>query len=455
MLSTLVVAAALGLPSGAAGPAGGCGSLPSPDGKVVRVGPNQAGDLPRIVADAGRGTTILLEDGIYTMGPGDEADRRIQFRTPNVTLRSASNDADGVVIDGEYLTNEIVMIHASNVTIGHLTITRAVDHPVHISPWPTGNAISGTRLYDLRIIDGGEQFVKVNPNGDPLVYADNGRVECSLFRMTDEGRTHVEHNFGGCYTGGIDAHGARGWKVRQNRFEGIYCAGEGLAEHAVHFWKGARGTLVENNIIINCARGIGLGLGENDGGRTYPDKAAAGYVGHFGGLIRNNVVYADVPYFDTGIELSQARGAKVYHNTIPHSPSVAGFFSSIDLRFANTSATIRNNLVEAITVRDGAAGKVNHNLQKTPLELFMNPGGTTSTSPAVPRRPSTTASRSRGPAGTSTAGDTATAAPIWGPTSSRRASFWEGSAGGSGPAPGAKPAGPHTETSHEIGLTLL
>ena len=65
------------------------------------------------------------------------------------------------------------------------------------------------------------------------------------FEMTDEGRPYVERAVGGCYTGGIDAHMARGWRVAENRFVGIYCAGEGLAEHAVHFWVGSRDTVVE------------------------------------------------------------------------------------------------------------------------------------------------------------------------------------------------------------------
>lgn len=124
-------------------------------------------------------------------------------------------------------------------------------------------------------------------------------------------------------------------------------------------------------------------------GGTYPDEPG-GYVGHYGGLIRNNVIYADVPYFDTGIELSQASGTKVFHNTIPHNIAVTSFFSSIDYRFANTSVVIRNNLVERITVREGAAGTVDHNLEGVALDLFANPVATTFTSRPAQEPRSTT-----------------------------------------------------------------
>jgi hypothetical protein len=351
-----------------------CGPLSPPSGKVVRVDPTHADRLPSIVAGAARGTTILLEDGVYTMTSGDEAGRRLIFRRRGVTLRSASNNADAVVLDGDYITNEIVAVHASDVTIAHITIREAVHHPVHVTPPEDGGNLKELRLYDVRLIDGGSQFLKVNPAGSPLSYVDDGRVECSLFRMTDGGRAHVQREPGGCYTGGIDAHSARGWVVKNNKFEGIYCAGEGLAEHAVHFWKGSRGTRVENNTILECARGIGFGLGENDGGRTYSDMPGDIYVGHYGGMIRNNVIYASHPYFDTGIELSQASGARVYHNTIPHNDGETGFFSSIDYRFPNTAVYIRNNLVERITARDGGTARVDHNLKAAPLSLFVDPG---------------------------------------------------------------------------------
>jgi hypothetical protein len=161
--------------------------------------------------------------------------------------------------------------------------------------------------------------------------------------------------------------------VRNNRFEGIYCAGEGLAEHAIHFWKRSRATLVENNVIINCASGIGFGMGDTDTGtRVYADAPYGGDLGHIDGVIRSNVIYADIDYFDTGIEIIQARQPLVVHNSVV-SWVGAGFFSSIDYRFGRTQAVIQNNLVRRITVRDGASGTVDHNLPDTPESYFVGP----------------------------------------------------------------------------------
>jgi hypothetical protein len=357
-------------------PSVGCGPLPGPTGATVMVTPTQADMLPGIVRDAAAGTTILLADGTYRMTGGDEASRRIQIDTQGLTLRSASNDATAVVIDGQYGTNEMITIGADDVTVAHITVMHAIDHPIHVSPSASGDDVTGTLLYGLRIIDGGEQFVKINSNGGRDAYCDDGRIECSTFLMTDEGRTHVERGTGGCYTGGIDTHGGRGWVVRNNTFRDIYCAGEGLAEHAIHFWTGSRDTVVENNVIVNCARGIGFGLVESGEMRAYADDPypGVGYVGHYDGIIRNNVVYADIDYFDTGIELAQARGARVIHNTVL-STAGAAFFSSIDYRYANTEVEIQNNLTRRITMRDGAGGTVDHNVETASLSDVVSAAG--------------------------------------------------------------------------------
>jgi hypothetical protein len=342
----------------------GCGPLPPPSGSVTTVKPSQANMLAAIVAGAAANSTIALEDGTYTVGAS------IWITKPGITLRSASGNRDAVVIDGSYTVNEIIDVDASSVTIADLTIQRAVQHPIHVVGSDTADT-DDVVIHGVHIVDGGQQFVKVNANAGHFV--DGGTLECSLLEMTDAGRPHIEANFGGCYTGGIDVHEARGWKIHQNTIRGIYCTNGSLAEHAIHVWTGSRDTLVERNVVVNCARGIGFGLGQTmtGGWRTYPDNPYPGMadIGHFGGIIRNNVVFASVAQFDTGIGLEQSRGTKVYHNTVVQPASA---FSSIDLRFSNTDADVRNNIVRNVTQRDGATGTNASNLQTTSTALFVD-----------------------------------------------------------------------------------
>jgi hypothetical protein len=364
---------------GASGAGSPCAPLPEPTGTLIEVTSEQAGDLPALVRDAPEGATILLGDGTYRMPDGGESARRIQIVTPGVTLRSRSGDRDAVIIDGEYATEEMITVNASNVTIADLTVMRAVHHPIHVTGGAEGD-IEGVLLHNLKIVDGGQQFVKVNTSGGtPNTYADDGVLECSHFELTDAGRPMIATEPGGCYTGGIDAHQARGWIVRENTFTGIHCTNGSLAEHAIHFWTASRDTLVERNTIVDCARGIGFGLG--DGGGNDPDRAYAddpypgvGYVGHYDGLIRNNVIATSegFEFFDTGIELEQARGTRVLHNTVIHGGSA---FASISHRFANTLVVLENNLVKSIRGRDGSTASGASNLEQAPDDLFVDAEG--------------------------------------------------------------------------------
>jgi hypothetical protein len=361
---------------GAAGTKGGavvlaCDPLAPPKGNVIKVTPSQTADLPSIIADAAPGTTISFGEGIYSPVP------RLTVKAAGVSLRSEFGNGAAVVLDGAYATDEIVVVSASNVTVADLTIKHAVNHLIHVSPPEGGPDVTGVRLYRLRLDDAGEQFVKVNPNGGRTFWVDGGSLECSALTLSADGRPHVVSLPDlPCYTGGIDAHSALGWRVRRNRFEGFWCP-IGLSEHAIHFWNSSRDTITENNVIVNSARGIGYGLGETGAVRDYLDNPypTAGFVGHYNGIIRNNVIFADIMGFDTGIALEQSRGTRVFHNTIfSTNTSTTFFFSSIDYRFSNTTGgEIRNNLVHRISMRDGAGGSVDHNLENVPALYFLNP----------------------------------------------------------------------------------
>jgi hypothetical protein len=352
-----------------------CVALPPPTGTTIQVDATQADALRGIVAAAATGTTILLQDGAYDMSGGDSS-HRLVFDTPGVTLRSLSGNRDAVVLDGSYGTNELISIYASDVTIADLTLREAYDHPIHMSGSP-GAPISGIVIHNVRIIDPGQQAIKVNPWDDGWV--DHGIIECCDIELTAAGRAQIRDS---CYTGGIDVHQAQGWVVRGNRIAGFWCS-TGLSEHGIHFWKACRDTIVEGNVIVDCARGIGFGMGYSDEDRTYPDDPypGVGYMGHIDGIIRNNFVAAADPGlfsspdgFDTGIGLEQAHGTQVVHNTVASTSDPLS--SSIEWRFDNTLAEVTNNLVSAwLLPRQGGQAVLAGNIESAPATWFVDIAG--------------------------------------------------------------------------------
>lgn len=358
-----------------------CEPLAMPSGRVVDISPGD--DLAQKTRDAQDGDVLRLADGTYDVS----ADVAMQIVAPNVTFISASRDASKVIIDGgAHAAREIIQIGASNVTIAHVTIKNARDHAIHFAP--RGTDITSGAVYGVAIVDAGQQFIKSNPtgNGTPMNHVDGVTVACSRFELTNAGRAYVPTNPDNasypCYTGGIDAHAARDWRVRQNVFTGIYCDVDSLAEHAIHFWRSGRDQVIEQNTIINCARGIGLGLGDAANGgyeRTYADDPHAAdkqdaYVGNYDGMLRNNIIYTDTNgTTDVGIGLEQALGVKVLNNTVVFAGGATG--TAIEYRFRNSLVEIRNNIATAIRQRDNARGTVMTNQLAPSVSQFADAAG--------------------------------------------------------------------------------
>jgi hypothetical protein len=344
-----------------------CLPLPAPTGNVITV--SNVSQLESAVNSASSGTTILVVDGTYNLNGV-----YLRFDTSNVTLRSASGNREAVILDGNYSTTEIIQIVASNVTIADLTLREAYDHPIHVMSTSSTDT-NGTLIYNVHIIDPGQQAIKINPVTGGH-YTDNGVIACSHIELTNTGRPHIRDN---CYTGGIDAHQSRDWVIRDNLIEGFWCS-TGLSEHGIHFWVTCRDPVVERNVLRNNARGIGFGLQENGSGRTYPDgpcpSAGGQYVDHYGGIIRNNFVFvndsalfASQYKFDCGICLWQACGSRALHNTVA---STQPPFSSIEWRFSRTNVDIINNLVTHNLMDRGGTVTLSGNLQNQPPSLFVD-----------------------------------------------------------------------------------
>ncbi len=349
-----------------------CEPLPPPSGNINNV--DTVESLQSAVNNASPGDTILIADGTYPLNGV-----YLRIDTPNVSVRSASGERSAVILDGNYITTEIFQIVASDVTIADLTLREAYDHPVHVMSTESSHTLN-TLIYNVHIIDPGQQAVKINPaaSGSLGYFADDGVIACSHIELTDAGRIHIRDN---CYTGGIDAHQAQGWMIRDNLIASFWCE-SGLSEHGIHLWRGCRDTIIERNVLNDNARGIGLGLVTSGTGRTYPEELcplASGYVDDFGGIIRNNFVsandgnlFASQYGFDCGICLWNACNAQVLNNTVFTADS-GNTFSSIEWRFPNTNAVIFNNLVNhQMRERDGALGTLTGNLTTAQASWFVN-----------------------------------------------------------------------------------
>jgi hypothetical protein len=354
-----------------------CTPLPMPTGEIITVTPSQTADLPSIVADAPSGSTILLTDGTYALNGA-----HIWMSRADVTIRSASGNRQEVVLDGNYASTEVITIAASDITIADITITKARTHAIHVVSTDQGDT-SNTRIYNVRVVDPGQQGIKINPHGARTHHVDFGTIACCEILLTDQGRPKIWEINGSCYTGGIDAHRARGWIIRDNTIQGFWCE-NGLSEHAIHFWTGSRDTLVERNTIVDNARGIGFGLRENTAdNRTYDDLDlcnGSAHAGHYDGIVRNNTVFAKRAVlfasdygFDCGICMAQACGARIVHNSVA---STQAPFSSIEWRFAKSRVELYNNLVtHNLRQREDAVETAAGNLVNAPLSLFVDGEG--------------------------------------------------------------------------------
>jgi hypothetical protein len=235
-----------------------------------------------------------------------------------------------------------------------MTLCRVGDHAIQVHGETPYDA-DGPTIRNCIFQDTGQQMVKVSYRDGEPSGSDGGLVEDCLFEFT----AGIGPQY---YIGGIDAHQAADWVVRGNEFRGIRSPDSGVAEHAVHFWSASSNTLVERNLIINCDRGIGFGLGSR---------------GHSGGIIRNNMIYhanlADRA--DVGIELESASGAVVAHNTLflEHS-----YPAAISARFgASSGLTIQNNLIHVngnspIWMRDGATSTTAGNVTNAAAGWFVD-----------------------------------------------------------------------------------
>jgi hypothetical protein len=304
--------------------------LPPASGRVVDVSTEAM--LQAAVREIASNTTIVLAPGTYRL----TSTLWINAAVTNIAIRGATGNRDEVVLDGSSGLNAVP--HGiwtgggvRDVTIADLTIRGVRQHALIFN--------AGTQrphVYNVRLVDAGQQFIKANPD-DAGNGVNDGRIEYSLIEYSVTAKD--------AYTNGVDVHGGVDWIVRDNEFRNIVSPpGAPLAGPAVLMWRGAKGTLTEGNTFLNCARGIAYGLEERPG------------FDHQGGIIRGNVfIRTRAQPGDAAIVVADSPGTQVLGNTVVVSGTYA---SPLEYRFPGAhDVVVAGNCVDgAIRSRDGASG---------------------------------------------------------------------------------------------------
>lgn len=324
--------------------------LPAPTGQVVNVSTEP--QLRNAVAALTSGTTIVIAPGTYRL----TATLYINKAVSDVVIRGASNNRGDVVLvgkgmaaagDGGVPFGIWTGGGVTRITIANLTIRDVYYHPLIFNP--------GTvqpRVYNVALIDAGQQFLKANPDGAGGG-VDGGVVEYCVFEYTT-----VANN---SYTNGVDVHTGDDWVIRHSLFRRIR-SNAGLAGPAILMWNNSRNTIVEGNTFIDNHRDIHLGLIE----RTPND--------HTGGVVRNNmIVRRPGAGGDVGIGVFDSPGTRVVHNSL----WMGGQYGTgIEYRFPDTTGVvIANNFGDtSVWARDGAGGgTVTNNVSTAVASDFISP----------------------------------------------------------------------------------
>lgn len=310
--------------------------------------------------DTGEPATILIADGSYVLDIP-----MLHVTCPGLVFRSANGDRNSVILRGpdegpEATAAHVFLVAAHDVAIADMTFGWCRYHGIQVRG-ESPHDVSGLHVHNCRIVNCNEQFIKGSSHPNDPEGAMNGIIENCEFEFTSGWAYQY-------YTGGIDIHKGINWIVRDNLFRNIRNPSDldGIAEHAVHFWKRcptqAQNVVVERNWIINCDRGIGFGLVNEAGG-------------HQGGesIIRNNMIYNDGEggHTDVGIGLEYADHVRVENNTV----FIETYWAPIEYRFpGSTDLVFYNNLTNRpIRLRNEAPEAIlSHNLERVETSWFRD-----------------------------------------------------------------------------------
>lgn len=340
----------------------GAPALAAPSGNVIHVS-NEAA-LQKAISNLTDGTTVVLANGTYNLS------RSLVIRKNNVTIRGATDSCDAVHLVGRGMENADYgnVPHGFFADVAGLTIANLAVSDVYFHPIKFNGRASSPHIYNVKLVDAGEQFIKASPRKFAQG-VDNGIVEYTIMEYT-QGPPKTDHGGGTGYTNGVDVHAGHDWIIRNNLFKNFHTpdSADNLWAPAILMWNGATGTISENNVFINVDRAVAYGLKDRSTGTD-----------HEGGVIRNNMVYYSPNInstvrkngSDATIIVWDSPNTKVLHNTILTNGNL---HHSIEFRFNTSNAVASNNLADkSINTRNGASYSGANNVFNAAPHMFADP----------------------------------------------------------------------------------
>jgi hypothetical protein len=323
-------------------------SLPLPDAATTLV--TTSAELYAAVAAAQPGDIIELAAGTYaldsTLGTPRPGTPEAPIIVRGGTLGSAileSSVVEAIHVTEAYWQFESLEMH------GVCADDSTCEHAFHITGAADATHVTGCRLVDFN--------AQIKGNGD-LVGPSGERVWPDDVQITGNELYDTRARQTANPVTKIDVVGGRRWAIRGNHIHDFEKAQGDFVSYAAFLKGNSRDGVMANNTVV-CAQAftggtrIGLSLG---GGGSGPDSIcedATCTPEHQNGTIHDNLI---AHCSDVGIYLNEATATEIAHNTIYDT-------AGVDVRFAASTATVRNNLVGgAVRDRDGGTHTESNNL---------------------------------------------------------------------------------------------
>lgn len=329
-----------------------CGSAGARDVAV-----STATELATAISAAQPGDRLLLAPGTYapagnltcSANGSPAAPILIRATIPGSALiRFTGGVVEGFRVSGAHWHFEGLVVE------GACALDANCEHAFHLFGDADGTQIRGSVLRDFNA------QIKSNIGGAGG-FPDDVRIERNSLYDTRARQTSNPVTK-------IDVVGGRRWLIRANTIYDFEKAQGNLISYAAFLKGNSRDGVFERNLVI-CQRDfaggvrIGLSLG---GGGTSPDSICEDGScdpEHQNGVLRNNLV---LNCSDVGIYINRGANSLVQHNTLFAT-------TGIDIRFATSSADLRNNLLGgAIRFRDGGTGSSAGNLAGVAAATFRS-----------------------------------------------------------------------------------